>query len=54
MQQNSLPVDTPEFIRAKQVAKNASNVSFVDGSKNFSCITLQLKFSTYLVIYIMY
>ena len=28
MQQNSLPVDTPEFIRAKQVAKNASDVSF--------------------------
>merc|ERR1712183_1228675 len=25
MQQNSLPVDTPEFIRAKQVAKNASD-----------------------------
>merc|ERR1712183_401258 len=25
MQQNMLPVDTPEFIRAKQVAKNASD-----------------------------
>ena len=35
MQQNSLPVDTPEFIRAKQVAKNASDVSFVNGFKSF-------------------
>ena len=38
MQQNSLPVDTPEFIRAKQVAINASDVSFVESAKNLDLI----------------